>query len=130
WALMNGNNGTPNVTDKFLVAAHLDDSGGHNKYTTSGWQTFVDGVSDEQTGGAPDITLNATNTFRYAFPGVNVNKFQADGNASSSTGKLYGSGSANEATLIEPDPGNATPPAIPTLPPYYALAYIQFVGYA
>lgn len=125
WALCNGNNGTVDLSDKFIVASHMTDmsigySGGQHS-------TIVDGTTT-QFGGQKDITLDDDNTYRPAVAAVEVAKWQADGNTPDAGGGLYGVGSST--VLIPADAGNETPDAIPTLPPYVSLAYVQFVGYA
>lgn len=124
WALCNGNNGTVDLSDKFIVASHMTDmaigySGGQHSTIVSGGTT--------QTGGANSITLDADNTYRPARAAIEVGKWKADGNAADAGSSLYGSGS--NVTLLAADAGKETPDAIPTLPNYFALAFVQFVGY-
>lgn len=126
FALCNGNNGTPNLSDKFIVGSKMDDltigySGGAHKTSVSG--------STTQTGGVATVTLDDDHTYRPARPAVTARKHTADGNTANPGGPLYGSGTA-DITLLDADSGNETPDAIATLPPYYALALAQFVGYA
>jgi hypothetical protein len=130
WQLCNGKNGSPNLTDRFIVAAHLDDSNGHTKYS-GGWQTFVDGTTDRKSGGVTNgkITLNANNTYRPARDEVTADRWTADGNVRSTSGVLYGVGNQSPITLLPKDKGNLDPDDISVLPPFYALAYIIFQGY-
>lgn len=133
YALANGNNGTANLSDKFLIAARLDDVG-LSKYS-SGWQTNVGG-SGSKTGGNATITLDDPHTYRPARAAFQVGKWQADGNApvAPATPALYGNPHPeivnNVVELIAADPGQPTPAAITTLPPYYAIALAVFVGYS
>lgn len=125
WALSNGNNGTVDLSDKFIVASHMTDmsigySGGQHSTSVSGATT--------QQGGANSVTLTEDNTYLPARAAVTAGKWAADGNTSSVGGNLYGDGSS--ATLVPADAGNETPDAIPTLPNYIALAFVQFVGYS
>lgn len=125
WALMNGNNGTVDLSDKFIVASHMSDmaigySGGQHSTAVSGGTT--------QTGGVATIQLNNDNTYRPARDATTVGRHTADGNTPDAGGPLYGSGS--NQTLLDADAGNEAPDAIATLPPYYALAFCQWVGYA
>lgn len=125
FALCNGNNGTPNLTDKFIVGAKMDDLG--VGYPTNGpWKTNVSGES-EQTGGANEITLTEDTTYRPALDAIQMSNWQADGNSQNSGGGLWGLGSAH--TLLPADAGNVTPDAIPTLPPFFALAITRWIGY-
>jgi len=129
WHLMNGNGGTANLTDKFLVGAHMDNSNGHTGYN-SGWQTFVDGMSDLQTGGGPNIQLNAANTYQPPIVDVKVDKYSATGNTNDPSGILYGVNSVQHIELFPGSAGVTSPPPITTLPPFYCLAWVTFVGYS
>lgn len=125
WALCNGNNGTVDLSDKFIVGSHMSDmtigySGGAHKTSVSG--------STTQSGGVAEITLTNDNTYRPARAAVAVGKWEADGNTPNVGGTLWGSGSNQE--LLAADAGNTAPDAIATLPPYYSLAFAQFVGFA
>lgn len=131
WALCNGNNGTINLTDKFIIGGHIDNSNGHVGYS-GGWQTFVDGVNDSQNGGNPNGRLNLTEaqTWRPAIPELKVGLFTANGNTGAPDGDLYGVTDGNPTrTLINPDPGNLTPGPVNILPPFIALGFAQFIGY-
>lgn len=125
FALANGNNGTPNLSDQFIVCAKMDDLG--VGYPTNGpWKTNVSG-STTQTGGAKDITLTDDTTFQKAQDAIQMSNWQADGNSQNAGGGLWGLGSGH--TLLPADDGNTTPDAIPTLPPYFAAAACVWVGY-
>lgn len=129
WSLCNGQNGTPNLSDKFIVAAHLDDSGGVSGYV-SGWRTTVEG-SALGTGGQVEVTLDATNTYRPAVDAIIVDRFDA-GAARDVAGKVFGiedGTSTYDYELVPADAGQTSPDPIPTLPPYFALAYVIFTGY-
>lgn len=119
WALCNGNNGTSDLTDRFIVAG--------GTYGPE-WQSAVSG-SPLALGGGADIVLTADNTYRPPRAALQVRKWEADGNTPNSGGTLYGSGTS-DLTLMDADAGNETPDRIPTLPPYFALALVKFVGYA
>jgi hypothetical protein len=127
WALCNGNNGTVDLSDKFIVASHMSDmtigyAGGQHSTNVTG--------STTQTGGVAEVTLTNDDTYRPARPAVSVGRQTADGNAASVSGPLYGVGTAGSVELLAADAGNETPDAISTVPPYLALAFAQFVGYA
>lgn len=125
WQICNGNNGSPNLSDKFIVGAKMDDQG--IGYPTNGpWKTTVGGTT-QQSGGQKDITLTDDTTFQKPNDAIQMSNWQADGNSQNSGGGLWGLGSGH--TLLPADAGNETPDAIPTLPPYYALALVVFQGY-
>lgn len=132
FAICNGNNTTTNLSDKFVVGARMDGVG-ISQYD-SGWQTNVGG-SAAKTGGSSTITLNDGNTYQPPVTGLTVGYWGADGNApGTSAGGLYGRHhpevADNDAMLLAGDPGNTTPLPITTLPPYFACAYVQFIGYS
>jgi hypothetical protein len=153
WHICNGKDGVVDLSDKFVIGAHMNNSNSHTGYD-NGWQTFVDGKSDLKTGGAknqmiqmknlppldnsipnnPDTGQNETtglwlhgkgwksdpeNAHDEAFPIVDINF----GNMKNHAVKIVSYGA---------DP-NASPPIpqeeLPILPPFYALAWITFVGY-
>jgi len=124
WALCNGNNATSDLSDRFIVAAHMTDLAiGH----PSDWRSSVSGAA-LALGGDNSILLSDANTYRPATAEVKVGKWKADGNAPDAGSGLYGAGTTQ--TLIDADAGNPTPPVIPALPPYFALGLVKFVGYA
>ncbi len=129
WALMNGQNGTNNATDFFIVAAHMDNAGGISGYQ-SGWISNVD-QSVAFTGGQATVTLDATNTWHASAHGpILVDRWSADGNVRNSSGQLYGlDGTHDNIEIVPADTVNEAPVPIPTVPPWFALAYITFVGY-
>lgn len=126
WQLCNGLNGSINLSDKFIVGAKMDDVGVGYPAGTGPWKTTVDGTT-QQTGGANEITLTADTTYRPAVDAIQMSNWQADGNAPDAGGGLWGLGSGH--TLLPADAGNLTPDAIPSLPPYLALAFAVFKGY-
>lgn len=130
WAICSGENGSPNLSDKFIVGAKMDDLA--TGYPDGGpWQTGVSGATTQQGDGVHDITLTAQNTFRPAKAALKVGIWHAgEDNGPNAQGTLFGfSGAGADRDIIDADPGNETPDAIPTLPPYYALAYVIFQGY-
>lgn len=132
WHLCNGKDGTPDLSDKFMVAGHMNNANGHNGYS-NGWQTFIDGVTDQKMGGNKEITLNANNTYRGSRAAITAQRYTANGNAPASDGDLLGIGSGGtQYTLIggQPDTGNTSPDPISILNPFIAMGFIIFVGYA
>lgn len=142
WQICNGKNNSPDLSDQFIIGAHMNNANGHSGYNL-GWQTFVDGITDKQTGGSKDhmvlpadlppldaqdglatLTLSgygwkSDSVHTDAVPIVDVNY----GSARAHTAPIarYGS-SPNDSPPIPQTP-------IPTIPPFYALAFIIFVGY-
>jgi hypothetical protein len=131
WALCNGKNNTVNLTDKFIVSAHMDNSDAVAGYD-NGWQTNVSG-GPTQSGGAKEFTSNGENTYRPARDAVLVDHWHADGNTPEPSANLWGkhavSGSGSEVELLPEDKGQLDPDPIPILPPYIAFGFVQWVGY-
>lgn len=126
WALCNGKNGTTDLSDKFIVAGHLNNADGKVGYD-NGWQANLTEDKMEKTGGASEFTLDKDHTWRDElisgdWSGENLNR---EGNI-----QLYGIPSKGDpdknTTIVE---GNTDPDPIPTVPPFIALGFIQFVGY-
>lgn len=151
WQICNGNNNSPDLSDKFIVGAHMNNKDGHTGYNKH-WQTFVDGTSDLQLGGAKDnmIALNQLPPFNPFGPegatpppplgtnDVTIHGFMAkdpDPNPGPAA-PLFDVNYANQkpvnwtlghygASPHDNDPQKA----VPTLPPFYAFALIIFQGY-
>ena len=133
WQICNGNNGSPNLSDKFILAGHMDNSAGHSGYS-SGWQSFIDGSTDQHDGGVAKITLDNTNTYRPDIPAVRARFWSANANAPAPhTGDLWGikssSNNSDNDDIAPAIPGNTTPDDIKTLPPFIAMGLIIFLGY-
>ena len=132
WALCDGNNGTPNLRDRFVVGAG---------------STYSDGV----TGGSSNVTLNETNlpNHTHTFSGTTsmagahthttairrrqgasvVNRaytvFWADSDPIASQNFTSSSSGDHTHTLSGTTSGTGGGQAITVIPPYYALAYIM-----
>lgn len=129
FAICNGNNGTPDLSDKFIVGAKMNDLGVGYPGGAGPWQTTVDGTS-QQSGGQKDITLTSATTYIAPTAALTVHRRSSDGETADAAGGGFGLGSLGALDLISANAGNETPDAIPTLPFYYALAFIKWVGYA
>lgn len=127
WQLCNGLNGAANLSDKFVVGAKMDDLAIGYPEGNGPWKTSVTGET-LQSGGVKDITSTVDNTYRRAFDAIQMSLWEADGNTPNVAGDLWGLGAGH--TLLSADAGNLTPTAILTVPPFFALAFIQFKGYA
>lgn len=134
WHLCNGQDGTPDLSDRFMVAGHMNNANGHTGYN-DGWQTFIDGTTDQKTGGDKEITLDAATTYAPHIPAVNTQFYTATGNTPQPhTGDLWGKLGTSPPTdwnvLVPEIPGNPTPDPIPVLNPFIAIGFIIFVGYS
>lgn len=138
FALANGQNNTPDLSNTFIATANMNNSGGGTQYD-NGWQSYVNAAGVVKTGGAASLLLADTQlpNIRVTIEGKKayddgetstdyemiVTKHGVGGNASLTVGN-FGS---------NPNPDDETTPipqvAMPTIPPFYALAAAQFVGY-
>ena len=109
WRLCDGNNGTPNLTNRFILGAT------GNNYTTP-----------PVTGGNSTITLQATNLP----PHTHTDKYTQVGYSGSFSAGSNRTGATSSGYFYDPtgtgDGLNSTPVNI--MPPYYILRYIMFIG--
>lgn len=128
WQLLNGENGVPNLSDKFIVGAKMDDLAIGYPEGNGPWKTNVSGETTQEGAGVHEITLTEDTTYRTPRDAVKVSRWEADGNTLNPAGDLYGRGTSMD--LLAADAGNLEPDPIPTLPNYYASAIAVFKGYA
>ena len=140
WAICDGNNGTPNLVNKFVVAAASFDVG------TEEWRTAVDGTSKESGGNAtktlgtnelPSHTHDITDPGHQHTTNVDTGTlFHVGGVANAVSyggpggypGTAFNMDDANTGiTATDGQPGT-TGEAFDILPPYYAIAYIMRVS--
>ena len=126
WYLCDGNNGTPDLTDKFIVGAgstyNVADIGGSaNAVVVSHSHTASSVVTDP--GHAHSTTFNQTSKSNNATPYILSNPFIGENlNGSvaiSTTSQITGVTVATSISTVGVSGTNAN------LPPYYALAYIM-----
>lgn len=127
WHLCNGEDGTLDLSDKFIVVGR--------RFNNGRWETDVSGTPTTDGVGVHEIQMTEANTFRPATGEVRVGQWEAD-NGHPAVGGLIGlpQNDSTDLILIPAHPGNPISPAVlpplPTLPPYYALALVVFIGYA
>ena len=143
WAICDGNNGTPNLVNKFVVAAASFDVG------TEEWRTSVDGTSKESGGNATKTlgtnelpahthekgTLAVTGgDHNHTYDRSNVTTVASGGSANTRNQGVTetNTGDSGDLTLtVSGSTGNqsgTTGEAFDILPPYYAIAYIMRVS--
>lgn len=132
WYLCDGNNGTPDLRNKFVIAANADDSGVA--------KTAITG-SATQTGGSKDAIVVSHNHTATSTDSGHTHIIQVSNLSGASvddrlggSGADYGienvndsgtttkSGTANITTTVNSSGSSGTNA---NLPPYYALAYIM-----
>ena len=145
WQICNGNNGSVDLTNQFVIPANLDASGFGYNSSTGKWETKVDGSTLVNTGGNAkgQVTLQSVpgaagpdQIPRTARPDLIV-KFMHSVSGDAGGGDLYGPITPNgefQTTLLAGDPGNPSsshPKVDPVniLPPFIAMGFIQFIGY-
>ena len=143
WAICDGNNGTPNLVNKFVVAAASFDVG------TEEWRTSVDGTSKE-SGGAATKTLGTNELpahthekgtlavtggdHNHTYDRSNVTTVASGGSANTRNQGVTetNTGDSGDLTLtVSGSTGNqsgTTGEAFDILPPFYAIAYIMRVS--
>jgi hypothetical protein len=132
WQICNGKNASPDLSNKFLLGANMDNAVGTPAGYDNGWQAVIDGAPFK-TGGVFKYTLSQSQIPQTpkAADGE-LYRWSATGNVQDNGGPLWGLNNPNATPhpLIPADPGNPNPGPIPLSPPFYALAWIIFQGYA
>ena len=148
WAICDGNNGTPDLVNKFVVAAASFD------VATEEWRTAVDGTSKEEGGeatkllGTANLPSHTHTEGTLAVTGGDHNHgyrrlVELTGNDDNGVpvGNTGSAGESHENATTDPsgnlsmsltgvtgDQGGAMNQAFDILPPYYAIAYIMRVS--
>jgi len=123
WALCNGSNGTPDLRNRFIVGANVDNAGVANTNITG---------SNTQTGGTKDAIV-VDHTHSVSDPG---HVHSITGTIFSQTfGPNIGVGASSTYSKVNPNTNSATTGisvnstgqsgSNANLPPYYTLAYIM-----
>ena len=121
WYLCNGSNGTPDLRNRFIIGATLDDTVAKTSVTGSNTQTggSKDSVVVAHTHTATDSghshTIGYTGNLNYSGGGGNPSTFWGAGSNQSTN-----SGTANITVASSGVSGTNA-----NLPPYYALAFIM-----
>ena len=144
WALMNGANGTVDLSNRFIVSANMTNQGGFTGYQSDGWHTFISG-GDPVEGGSDSVTIEPNQLPPFdAVAGsskVTIHGFEAKETSSSHTTTSvlvdvhYSDLLPHDAVIGNYGSGpNDTPPVpqapVATVPPFYTFALAQFVGYS
>lgn len=152
WHICNGKDGVVDLSDKFVIGAHMNNSNSHTGYD-GGWQTFVDGKTDLKTGGVGKTMIEMKNLPPLDNSAGTTNPDTGDPETTGLwiNGKGWKDDAAHPAPvpIVDNNYGNlhnhafllakygadptANPPVpqeeLVILPPFYALAWITFVGY-
>ena len=136
WALCDGNNGTPNLQDKFIVGAGssyaVDATGGsanatlvsHSHTINNHTHSFSGSGSNTHNHGIPKGTGGSQASIQNYVPSPRVESVQASFSTDNKTITISVSGTTGDPS----DTGTNTQGSSATnanLPPYYALCYIM-----
>ena len=146
WSLCDGSNGTPNLVNKFIIAAASYDDTVTPSGSDSGWRTSVEGTN-EASGGSSTKTLASTelpsHTHGITDPGhqhttsVDTGRLFHQGGQGNTInyggpgqypGTVFSMDDANTGITSTDGQSGTTGEAFDILPPYYAIAYIMRVS--
>lgn len=128
WQMINGLNGVADWSDRFLITAHMNNTGGVPGHAGLGWWTNIRGPT-ENLGGVPAVQLTVNQIPDNPTPAKMVELWTASGNAPSTGGDLFGVGSSPDYTFTPADPGNTNPQFVEIIPPFATAALLVFQGY-
>ena len=125
WFLCDGNNGTPNLQDRFIVGAGStyspDATGGS---ATAALPSHTHGVSGTTATGSANHTHAATSG-SFSITGGATFAYGGAGASLGTSGATGASGAAHTHTFSVTSAAAGVTPTNLNLPPYYALAYIM-----
>ena len=150
WAICDGNNGTPNLVNKFVIAAATYDNTVTPTGNDSGWRTAVEGTDEASGGEATKLlgtanlpshthtsgTLSGSNTHSHGIPrGSGGSQADTSPYIPSPVVEQIGTPFQTEDETINVtisgntgDQGGTMGEEFDILPPYYAIAYIMRVS--
>lgn len=149
WQICNGNNGAPDLSDKFILAAHMNNAENFDGYGVNGWQAVVDlepdGKKVYHEGGASQSMIKmehlppidgAAGTGKLTLHGA---EYKEDADHTPDVMPLidvhYANLITHDVTLASygASPNADTLPVtqkkFPTTPTFIAMGFIMFVGY-
>jgi len=125
WVICDGNNGTPNLTDRFVIHADADSSGTRDVGDTGGSHTMIDHTHTDNL-----AVANETHKHNVITKGF--------GGGSGGSGIFTGSVSTAIASSVDNDTHNhpltggvgsgSAAGSTASIPKFYALAYIMYTG--
>jgi|SRR5215469_5645945 len=128
WALCNGKNNTIDLSDHFIMAGHMNATGGQQPYSGGRWYGQKEDGTFATNDGNAGVTLALNQIPSTGYSGLQVRAWSANGNTPTAGGNLYGSGSNQDVTLIPPVSA-VTPAEVNNYPLWVAMGFAAFVGY-
>jgi hypothetical protein len=128
YVLCDGRNGTADLSDKFIVVAHL--TAPMSGFNGSTWETHIEGAP-HTAGGDDESAFSITND--------NLPTISLDGSAIQTSGNHtdrhiiidddYSTVNTKQTTVTLAGKDTPDPITVPHIPPYYALALVAWLGY-
>lgn len=119
WYLCNGQNGTPDLRNKFLVGAG-------DTYSVNQTGGSADAIVVSHTHTATSVVTDPGHVHTYLNAGAASPNTGPQANASTNTGRIENTGSATTGiTVATTNASTGTSGTNANLPPYYALCYIM-----
>ena len=139
WLLCDGNNGTPNLIDRFVLGGEISNASGKNNLTLTG---DINNKSIKKDTSSENINITVevkghvlsideipahTHTYHgFGNTSANIGSGSSYGeNGSQKTGSVGGSKSHSHGASTGNTPHKHN---VDTIPPYYILAFIMFAG--
>ncbi len=126
WKLCDGNNGTPNLRDRFIVGAGTTYTAG-----TQGGSTNIPDhkhwLARNVINSNNDVTFSARSATEAIFDAIpsQPGSYRLDGDAAPNEGNDTGNAFAGGGSYGLITPKTVVDQATPSIPPYYALAFIM-----
>jgi hypothetical protein len=123
WFLCNGSNSTPDLRNKFVIAADAD-SGGAAKTTVTGTATQSGGSADAVVVTHTHVATDTGHTHGYTAPSAYTQATAGGGGTAAGSGALT-TGTNTALNITNAVPVGSVSGTNQNLPPYYALCYIM-----
>src|SRR5215469_16973127 len=124
----NGKHNTIDLSDHFIMAGHMNATGGQQPYSGGRWYGQKEDGTFATNDGNAGVTLALNQIPSTGYSGLQVRAWSANGNTPTAGGNLYGSGSNQDVTLIPPVSA-VTPAEVNNYPLWVAMGFAAFVGY-
>ena len=124
WVICDGNNSTPNLTDRFVIHADADSGGTFDVGDTGGSHTATP-LGSVGTSGATTLSASQIPSHQHTYEGGNTSAQAGASWGSGYYGSSHNSGSTGGGSSHTHSGGTFTGSSTTVTPKYYALAYIM-----